>query len=182
GGVETDIRDYNGSLVISHDIATSNALSVEDFFTIYNSYSFKIPSTLALNIKADGLQENLKNLLTKHNIQDYFFFDMSIPDTLGYLKLGLNIFTRQSEYEKTPAFYKESCGVWLDEFHSHWINECVIKEHLQNNKRVCIVSPDLHKREYLKEWEEYREISKKLQNNNLMLCTDKVAQAREFFK
>ncbi|WDL73754.1 hypothetical protein [Helicobacter winghamensis] len=181
GGVETDIRDYNGLLVISHDIATKDSLSLEEFFHLYSSYNINSNSTLALNIKSDGLQSILKTMLEKYNIQNYFVFDMSIPDALGYIKLGFNLFTRQSEYEKNPSFYNEAKGVWLDEFHSHWINEQIIKEHLNNNKQICIVSPDLHKRDYQKEWQEYKEIEVKLNGANLMLCTDKVIEARRFF-
>ena len=97
------------------------------------------------------------------------------------LKHGLNVFTRQSEYETTPPFYQDAKGVWLDEFHTHWIDEKTIESHLKNNKQICIVSPDLHKRDYTKEWQEYKEIEIRLNNPNLMLCTDKVAEARRFF-
>lgn len=31
-GIETDIRDFRGELVISHDIATSESLQLNDFF------------------------------------------------------------------------------------------------------------------------------------------------------
>ncbi|WP_236845268.1 hypothetical protein [Campylobacter porcelli] len=106
---------------------------------------------------------------------------MSVPDALGYIKYGLNVFTRQSEYETTPSFYQEAIGVWLDEFNTHWIDEKIIKTHLENNKQICIVSPDLHSRDYLKEWQEYKQIEAKLNNSNLMLCTDKVEEARRFF-
>ena len=34
-GVETDIRDYKGELVISHEIATKSCLPVKDFLEIY---------------------------------------------------------------------------------------------------------------------------------------------------
>lgn len=181
GGVETDIRDYNGSLVISHDIATKDSLSLDDFLSLYSNYNIHTNSTLALNIKSDGLQIELKSILQKYKIENYFVFDMSVPDALGYIKYGLNVFTRQSEYETTPPFYQDAKGVWLDEFHTHWIDEKTIESHLKNNKQICIVSPDLHKRDYTKEWQEYKEIEIRLNNPNLMLCTDKVAEARRFF-
>ncbi|WP_086235176.1 hypothetical protein [Campylobacter devanensis] len=98
GGVETDIRDYNDSLVISHNITTQNSLSLEQFFEIYNSFNINYKATLALNIKANGLQE-IKSKISQYNIQNYFFFDMSAPDALAYIKYGLNVFTRQSEYK-----------------------------------------------------------------------------------
>lgn len=56
-GTETDIRDFNGNLVISHDIPTNTSISIDDFFEIYNRHSNSI---LALNIKSDGLQSILK--------------------------------------------------------------------------------------------------------------------------
>lgn len=178
-GTETDIRDYNGALVISHDIADNKCITVAQFFEIYNRYDNALP--LALNIKSDGLQIKLKELIAQYNIKNYFLFDMSVPDGLGYIKNNMDVFTRQSEYEKEPSFYQEAQGIWLDEFHSHWISKDTISYHLNQNKRICIVSPDLHKRDYMVEWKHYRQIEKDLGINHLMLCTDYPEIAREFF-
>ena len=49
-GTETDIRDYKGELVISHDIADEKCISVKEMFEIYNKYDNTLP--LALNIKS----------------------------------------------------------------------------------------------------------------------------------
>jgi|SaaInl4_200m_RNA_FD_contig_21_1187251_length_735_multi_8_in_0_out_0_2 glycerophosphoryl diester phosphodiesterase len=178
-GTETDIRDYKGELVISHDIADENSLSVKEMFDIYNKYDNSLP--LALNIKADGLQLKLKDLISKYNITNYFVFDMSVPDGLQYLKQNIKSFTRESEYEKIASFYDDACGVWLDEFQGHWIEKEVIRKHINNNKQICIVSPDLHKRDYKKEWQHYNDIEKELGINNLMICTDYPEHAKEFF-
>ncbi len=178
-GTETDIRDYKGELVISHDIADENSLSVKEMFDIYNKYDNSLP--LALNIKADGLQLKLKDLISKYNITNYFVFDMSVPDGLQYLKQNIKSFTRESEYEKIASFYDDACGIWLDEFQGHWIEKEVIRKHINNNKQICIVSPDLHKRDYKKEWQHYNDIEKELGINNLMICTDYPEQAKEFF-
>lgn len=178
-GTETDIRDYCGELVISHDIADENSINIKEFFEIYNKYDNALP--LALNIKADGLQIKLKELLKEYEIHNYFVFDMSVPDGLGYLKHNMNVFTRHSEYERNPSYYEAAVGVWLDEFHEHWIDKDVIQRHLDNDKKICIVSPDLHKREYMAEWEHYKQIEKELGINHLMLCTDYPEKAREFF-
>ncbi|MDN5104885.1 hypothetical protein O8C79_06215 [Aliarcobacter butzleri] len=178
-GTETDVRDYKGELVISHDIADENCVSVKEMLEIYNKYDNTLP--LALNIKADGLQIKLKELLIGYKIKNYFVFDMSVPDGLQYLKQDMKSFTRESEYEKIPSFYNEAYGIWLDEFEGHWINKEVIEKHINNNKHICIVSPDLHKREYKKEWQHYKEIEKELKINYLMLCTDYPEEAKEFF-
>ena len=179
-GTETDIRDYKGELVISHDIADEKCISVKEIFEIYNKYANTLP--LALNIKADGLQVKLKELLEEYKIENYFVFDMSVPDGLGYIKQDIKTFTRESEYEKIPSFYGEAYGIWLDEFQGHWINKEVIENHIKNNKQICIVSPDLHKREYKKEWQHYKEIEKELGIDNLMICTDYPEEAKEFFR
>lgn len=174
-GTETDIRDYMGELVISHDIADKNSLAAEELFKIYSSYNKDLP--LALNIKADGLQLKLKELLEKYKVNNYFVFDMSVPDGLVYLRHGLNSYTRQSEYEQEPSFYDEAAGIWLDEFHSHWIENYLIEKHLKKGKDVCIVSPDLHRRSFDLEWKQYKEIKDK----KFILCTDFPEKAEEYF-
>ena len=178
-GVELDIRDYKEELVISHNIAGKGCLSFKRFLQIYNDCNRGL--LLALNIKADGLQEQLKHLLGEYGVKNYFVFDMSIPDGLEYLKYKLKIFTRESEYEKLPALYDKSVGVWLDEFHGHWIKERVILKHLKHNKLVCIVSPELHKRDYQKEWCYYKLIEKKTGYKDMVICTDHPEEAKEFF-
>lgn len=178
-GTETDIRDYRGKLVISHDMADDNCISVEEFFEIYNKHDNSL--CLALNIKSDGLQVHLKKLIEKYDITNYFVFDMSVPDGLGYLKQNLKVFTRESEYEKEPSFYDIASGIWLDEFQKHWINKTIIEKHIKNNKQICIVSPDLHGRIYNEEWEHYKIIEEELGIDNLILCTDYPEYAKEFF-
>ncbi|MBW4889904.1 hypothetical protein KXQ82_09260 [Mucilaginibacter sp. HMF5004] len=176
-GTETDIRDYNGDLVISHDIANANCIKFTEFLEIYSQYDKSLP--LALNIKADGLQALLKSYLEQYNITSYFLFDMSVPDHIQYTKTNLTTFTRQSEYEIECPLYDESAGVWLDEFKGHWIDEAVISQHQLNNKQICIVSPDLHKRAYTHEWENYKHMGEQM--NTVMLCTDYPEEAKTFF-
>lgn len=178
-GTETDIRDFKGELVISHDIANENCISLKKFFEIYKSFNKNL--SLALNIKADGLQSKLKELIKRYDIEDYFVFDMSTPDKILYLKHDLVTFTRQSEYEIAPICYDKASGVWMDEFHEHWIDKTALQRHFSNGKKVCIVSPELHKREYKKEWDDYKHIEKELKSNDIMICTDYPIEAREFF-
>jgi hypothetical protein len=178
-GIETDVRDYKGELVISHDIANKDCILVQDLFEIYAKYNNSFP--LALNIKSDGLQVKLKRLILKYGVKNYFIFDTSIPDGLGYLRHNFNYFTRQSEYEPSPAFYDISAGVWIDEFKSHWVTANDISQHMDNNKMVSIVSPELHGRSYKKEWKHYQEIQELLGIKDMMLCTDYPEEARRFF-
>lgn len=177
-GTETDVRDICGELVISHDPPVSAPLTVEEMLLVYINHNKGLP--LALNIKADGLQKQLQSLLEQYSIEDYFVFDMSIPDTVSYLKAGMSVFTRQSDFEKTPAFLDQAKGVWLDSFISEWFDENVITRHIESGKQVCIVSPELHRRDHHRLWERLRAMSL-LQTERVMLCTDYPEEARSFF-
>lgn len=179
-GTETDVRDYCGELVISHDIANNNCMSLGYFFEIYKSYSVNLP--LALNIKADGLQQKLLSEITKFEISNYFVFDMSVPDGLACLKAGLRTFTRQSEFEPYPAYYEAAQGVWLDEFTHHWIDDATIATHLTRGKDICIVSPELHNRSMKKEWQHYKKLnSSSGGGHRVMICTDLPEEAKRMF-
>lgn len=101
-GFETDYRDNNGTIVISHNMPLGNEPTAEEIFRLYRDSGTE--STLALNIKADGLQELLKDMLNTYQIKKYFLFDMSIPDTIDYILDNMNIATRHSEYEKEFPF------------------------------------------------------------------------------
>lgn len=178
-GTETDIRDYRGKLVISHDIADDNSMQLSEFFELYKSFDSNLP--LALNIKSNGLQHALKNLLMKYGISNYFVFDMSVPDGLQYIAHNLISYSRQSEYELQPSFYQQARGIWLDEFERHWIKKSILNEHLVAGKKICIVSPDLHNRKYEIEWREYKNFEQSFDVIDIMLCTDHPEKARLFF-
>ena len=177
-GVETDVRDYKGNLVVSHDIADSSSLSLDKFFFTYNKYGANLP--LALNIKSDGLQEKLKCLIEKYNIKNYFVFDMSIPNTMLYLDFGMNILIRRSEYEHELEIPGNIHGIWLDQFESNWYGIDLIESIMKKLKFVCIVSPDLHGRDNKSFWPLLAD-SSVLSHSKMMICTDYPLQAEEYF-
>lgn len=178
-GTETDFRDLNGKLVVSHDVPTaSSVLPLSRLISTYKKYDNSLP--LAINIKADGLQSLIKQMIEKMEVKEYFVFDMSIPDTLGYIKLGIDFYIRQSEYEKDLPFYSEAKGIWLDAFGGIWYDEAVIKYHLRNGKRVAIVSAELHKRDYVHQWETIKSWTV-TRSKDVILCTDLPEIATEFF-
>ena len=178
-GTETDFRDSRGTLVISHDPPTSDALSADDFFSCFGKWNHDLP--LAINIKADGLQYMLKEALGRHGIRNYFLFDMSIPDAMASIRQGLRIFTRQSDVEPVPVLYSEAAGVWMDAFtDERWLTPDAITRHLDAGKEVCLVSPELHGRPHLPLWESLRN-SRIGGSHSLMLCSDIPEEARTYF-
>jgi hypothetical protein len=155
-------------------------LSLSAFFDLCVKY-LRPDLVLALNIKSDGLQNTLLNYLNAFAVKNYFVFDMSIPDTLGYIEQGINFFSRQSEYEPLPAFYEECAGIWLDSFESQWYSANLIIDHLNRQKYVAIVSPELHNREHIDFWQYLKEHD--VHNlSKVILCTDYPEVANHFFR
>ncbi len=179
-GTETDVRDGRGKLVISHDIALDDALDLSAFLRLANvGVDTHQPLTLALNIKADGLASQVRRELAQHPRLDAFVFDMSVPDMRSYLSEGIPTFTRMSEVERQPIWLERSAGVWLDGFDSVWFTTQDIRDLLAQSKRVCVVSPELHRRERLDLWGSLRPLRAE---PGLMLCTDHPEQAAQFFE
>ena len=170
-GVETDLRDIKGEIVISHNMPQGGETSFEELLKLLDGRDL----TLALNIKADGMADEIKRLLDKYNISNYFTFDMSIPEMVYQHKTGLKVFTGLSDIIPNPILLDKAEGVWLDCFNSDWFGEKEVKEILNQGKKVCIVSPDLHKREYKNVWERYKNVS------GIMICTDYPKEAEVYF-
>lgn len=58
-----------------------------------------------------------------------------------------------------------------------WITEELLKNHLENGKKIAIVSPDLHKRDYKDFWNRLKNM-KIINSKDLILCTDYPEEAR----
>lgn len=183
-GVETDVRDMHGVLVIAHDppAPDTNPLLLEDFLKNYAELGCE--QTLALNIKADGLCEQILQMLQAQaiSVERVFFFDMSVPDMLFYQRMGAPFYTRVSDVEPLPVLLKESKGLWVDAFANEWIQA----EHLQHwfaaGKRVALVSPELHGRPHEQVWQQWKLMLDGTNEQGVcMLCTDYPEAARDFF-
>lgn len=178
-GFESDIRDYDGYLIISHDIGNIKCQRVEQVFKWLREFEDQF--TFAINIKSDGLKGLISDLISNYKINNYFLFDMSVPQMVEYNNMGLRYYTRQSEIEEDPCMYKEASGVWIDGFYgTDWITDDLLDNHIKNKKEVCIVSPELHGFTTYKEfWNRLKMME--LDFDHIMLCTDYPDEAREFF-
>lgn len=178
-GIETDVRDSCGRLVISHDMPTGNEISFEEFLELYQISCRYEDSPLAINIKSDGLASEVAKELAKRPGLNAFVFDMSVPDMKGYFNNNVPVFTRFSEIETHPVWLDKSSGVWLDSFEVEWFTADVINKLLASNLIVCVVSPELHGRPHLNTWDLLKKIPS---SDKLWLCTDFPQEAREFFR
>jgi hypothetical protein len=173
-GTETDVRDCKGELLISHDMPLGHEITLERFLDLMIGQ--KLP--LAINIKSDGLAGMLGKIMRRCEVQDWFVFDMSVPDMRSHLQAGNPVFTRLSEVEPAPAFLEESEGVWLDMFSSQWYDSTVIESLLNRGKRVCVVSSELHGKDPADLWASLHVVA---DHSRLLLCTDQPELARQHF-
>ena len=177
-GIETDFRDLNGELVVSHDIPTSGVMKAAEFIEVYQSHPVSAP--IALNIKSDGLHNLIDSLRKRAEFKNSFVFDMAVPDMHAYLKNHTPTFTRLSEYEHQAIFLDSCMGVWLDAFESEWYNAKTIISLLDQNKQVAIVSSELHGRDHSPLWELIKD-NQFHRHDLISICTDFPMQAKEYF-
>jgi glycerophosphoryl diester phosphodiesterase len=176
-GIETDLRDRSQSVVISHDMASPESMTIEHFLKLC---TIAPDVTLALNIKADGLQASMASLCIDN---PHFYFDMSVPDMLGYLKSGVPLYTRYSNIESEPALLDKCEGVWLDNFDNGELDVAALQSYLELGKHVVLVSPELHKRDEKSYWKQLKTFLEENESyeNKLGLCTDFPLEARSYF-
>lgn len=177
-GVETDVRDLRGELVIAHDMPLGGEMTLASFLELYRSTEAN--TTLAINIKSDGLAASLQGMLQEYGVSDYFVFDMSVPDSLSYLKAGMPVFARLSEYEPWSRLCDDTSGIWLDGFEAD-PEERQMSECLAAGKSLCVVSPELHGRNHQAFWSVYKRLRSQAAPARLFICTDYPKHAEEFF-
>lgn len=176
-GTETDVRDLAGELVISHDMPKGDELTLDQLLEL----AAPTKPLLAINIKSDGLAFAIRNTMSRHSYESYFVFDMSIPDTRMQLKAGNPVYMRMSEVEKEPPYQQEAAGIWLDAFETDAWRIEVLAHLLSNHQHVCLVSPELHQRDYKTFWDTIKS-SELDKADNLVLCTDVPEYAYTFFQ
>ena len=138
-GVEVDLRNHNNDIILHHEPYVVG----ENFDTFLNHFELDF---IILNIKSEGIEEEVLRLVKKYNVPDYFFLDTSIPFMVKYINKGFRKFAvRFSEYE-TLDFVLNFKGkvewVWVDCFNKMPLDEKtynILKKHF----KICLVSPEL---------------------------------------
>jgi hypothetical protein len=138
-GIELDLRYEGRNLILHHDPFVTGEL-FEDLLKEYQH------ALLILNVKTEGIEEEVLRLLQKYTIKNYFFLDLSLPYLIKYMrKREQNIAIRFSEYEPIEfvmAFKDKVKWVWVDCFHDMPLNKenySLLKKYF----KICLVSPEL---------------------------------------
>ena len=169
-GLETDIRDHKGELMVSHDPPLGEELRLTRLF----QWSCDRPSLLALNVKADGLASEISRLVPSDHPTEHFVFDMSFPQARVLAKSGIPIAARISEFEPVEQSrvgpYASARYVWIDCFESDWfLTQDMISTALAERTSV-LVSPEIHGRDPEAAWNWV--CAMRRMGHRVGLCTD----------
>lgn len=139
-GVEVDIRDYDGALRAAHDPLSSGP-PLEDLLAEYDH------ALLILNVKCDGLEGRLRELMRRHRVQRYFFLDCAGPSLVRLARSGVReVAVRFSEFEPLSAclaFAGLIDWVWVDCFTRLPLDPAAHAQLRRAGFRLCLVSPEL---------------------------------------
>lgn len=139
-GVEIDIRSNNGRLILNHD-PHKNGEDLTEWISFYN-HKF-----LILNIKEEGIEENVIKLMKANSISNYFLLDLSFPSIIRLKEQEKNIAVRLSHFESFETVEKlknKVNWIWIDMVNDtipfSKSNYNIIQEY---GFKTCIVSPEL---------------------------------------
>tara|TARA_B100000900_G_scaffold415990_1_gene448351 strand:- start:20347 stop:20925 length:579 start_codon:yes stop_codon:yes gene_type:complete len=142
-GVEVDLRAFNEKVILSHDPFISGV----EFHEWLRFYHHQL---LILNVKEDGLENEILRLLKKNKIDNFFFLDQPFPTIIKTVREGCNkIALRYSEYENF-LFLKQmskTCEwVWVDSFNPYSHDRNVLQAIKELGYKICMVSSELQGR------------------------------------
>ena len=139
GGIEIDLRYHKKEIILHHD-PFQKGENFEEFLKVFNL------NFLILNIKSEGIEEEVLKLVKKYNVPDYFFLDTSIPFMVKYINRGWTKFAvRFSEYEPLELalkFKDKVEWVWVDCFTFLPLTKESYTQ-LKKHFKICLVSPEL---------------------------------------
>ena len=143
-GIEVDIRSQGARLVIHHDPFVADALDFETWLAHYGH------GTLILNVKEEGLEDRLLEVMAAHGIRDFFFLDQSFPFLVRSARQGeARCAVRVSEFESVDTALSlagQVNWVWVDCFSRFPLGRADAARLQAAGFRLCLVSPELQGR------------------------------------
>jgi hypothetical protein len=164
-----------GQLVLAHDPFKNG----ENFELWLEHFQHE---TLILNVKEDGLEERVVEILKSKGVSDYFFLDQPFPTLRKSVFAGHPVAMRLSEYENPIDLDSIKIDwIWLDSFTGDWSYLDKHSVWLRNGKyKVCIVSPELQGRQIEDEPSRIIEYLKLSSITPNAVCTKKPANWERF--
>jgi len=168
-GVEVDIRTNNNQLIMHHDPFEQG----ENFEEWLEGYKH---GTLILNVKEEGLENRLIELMSKYNIDDYFFLDQSFPFLIKTSNINeKRCAVRVSEFESIDTaitLANKIDWVWVDCFTRFPLTtDQAEKLQTELKFKLCFVSPELQGRTEIEHVKEFIQGIKLLGIKGDAVCT-----------
>jgi len=143
-GVEVDVRSWGERLIVHHDPFVEGE-SLETWIKAYHH------GTLILNVKEEGLESRLIELMLVHGIVDFFFLDQSFPFIVKWAQQGeRRCAVRVSEFESVQTAMSLAGKVdwaWVDCFTKVPLSTDDAKRLTEAGFKLCLVSPELQGRD-----------------------------------
>ena len=93
-GVELDVHYDSGNIFVGHE-PNDREIKFSNYLSRYRH------SILAVNIKQEGIEKEVIDILEHYQIKNYFLFDLSFPSLVNQVQNGQsNIALRISDYEE----------------------------------------------------------------------------------
>jgi hypothetical protein len=169
-GVEIDLRSWGSDLILEHEPCVRG----ETFADWIRAYRH---SGLILNVKEEGLEGQLLEIMGEQKVTDFFFLDQSYPFMVKWLKAGLgdHIAARVSEYESLRSLESLPSApkyIWCDSFTGEWGHlPAAVKYARETESSIVIVSPELQARNPENEVNAIKNMIDDFVDGRLGVCT-----------
>lgn len=143
-GVEIDIRSFGEDLIIHHE-PFENGEKFKEWLKFFNH------GMLILNVKEEGLERRVIDLMSYYDIKDYCFLDQSFPFLIKTASFGeRRCAVRVSEFESIETAMTLSGKVnwiWVDCFTRFPLTLSDAQRlQVDGGFKLCFVSPELQGR------------------------------------
>ena len=140
-GVEVDVHAYGEKLIVHHN-AFENGPELSEWLSICGD------RLVILNIKEEGIESRVRDMVFKFGIKNFILLDLSFPALVKMSNKGESrIAIRVSEYESVEnalLFESKIDWVWLDCFNGFPLNGEEFQRLKKSAFKICLVSPELH--------------------------------------
>tara|TARA_B100001093_G_C26840195_1_gene1020186 strand:- start:1053 stop:1634 length:582 start_codon:yes stop_codon:yes gene_type:complete len=164
-GVEIDLRSKNSKIILSHDIKNKSE-KLTNYLENYNN------GTLVLNIKENGIENEVIELVKSYSIKSYFLLDVEMPYIFTSFEKNKNTAIRFSEYESINTakyFINKLDWIWVDTVTKFPVNKKNIP--IISKFKSCFVCPERWGRK--KDIIKYKKLMRKINFYPTSIMTNK---------
>ena len=151
-GIEIDLRSYGKDVIVTHDVFRE----AETLDTWIKNFQHAL---LILNVKEEGIEEKILEIVRRAGVEEYFFLDQSFPFLMRTLRTGNSRSAlRFSDFESVETallITPRPNWIWVDSFSGDWEHLAVSAERLHSlGYKICVAAPELHGRDDEREVEQ----------------------------